>query len=163
MVYSIIEDVDSAGILTRYFKLASGICWYENSKSKQAGLQYAEGEDPFLSCIGRLKEGRSDQDYSILNPFFKDTVFEELIVKYKMFRTRLMWVNDKSCYSLHKDGTKRLHIPLVTNEQCMFIFPEVPEVFHLESGKAYMVDTTMQHSFANFSDKPRLHLVGCVL
>ena len=77
-----------------------------------------------------------------------------------------MWVNPMSCYSLHKDSTPRIHIPLITNPSCYFIFKEnnTPEgiIQHLPVGSVYWTNTTVSHTFINCSELPRLHLVGVV-
>ena len=132
------------------------------AKGKQCGLQYAEHDDPSSSAVGRLKPGKTETEYSLLNPLFQNTIFENIIREYKLVRTRLMWVNPYACYSIHKDKTKRLHIPLVTNADCLFIFPDHEKLIHLPVGNVYTVDTTKNHSFCNFSEHPRLHLVGCI-
>lgn len=162
-LYSVISKVDHRHILQEYKKLEEHIQWPENSaKGKQTGLQYAENEMPEKSAVGSLRSSRIETEYSLITPLFKNTIFEEIINQYKMCRTRLMWVNPYSCYSIHKDQTKRLHIPLITNTECFFIFPDDRELVHLPLGNLYLVDTTKNHSFCNFSENPRLHLVGCI-
>jgi hypothetical protein len=100
--------------------------------------------------------------YNQLNPYFKDTIFEKLIVDYKLYRTRLMWVNKMSCYSIHKDSTPRIHIPLVTNPECYFVFKDDASFIHMETGHVYWADTRKNHTFINCSEMERLHLVGVV-
>jgi hypothetical protein len=163
MTHSIISTVDTSKILAEYYNLESRIAWPENtSKGMQCGLQYAVGEDPAASAIGKLKKSRNEKEYCLINPLFQNTVFEEIINQFNLHRTRLMWVNPYSCYSIHRDKSKRIHIPLITNVDCLFIFPNIPEIIHLDTEYVYIVDTTKRHSFCNFSNVPRLHLVGCI-
>lgn len=158
-----IDSINIVNILLEYHKIENQIDWFDNqAKGKQCGLQYAEGEDVFHSATGKLKKDRKESEYCILNPLFKDTVFETIINKYKLFRTRLMWVHPYACYSIHKDKSARIHIPLVTNNKCLFIFPDEPKLIHLQAGKVFLVNTTLNHSFCNFSDHSRLHIVGCL-
>ena len=163
MSYSIISQIDHLEVLTEYNKLEPRLVWTEQSvKGRQYGLQYAENEDPGSSALGMLKPYRREEEYRFVNPLIQDTLFEKLIKEYKMYRTRIMWINPYSCYSIHKDTSKRIHIPLITNSECLFVFPDIPKLIHLPVGKIYVVDTTKHHSFCNFSDTARLHIVGCV-
>jgi len=163
MTVSIISTINHLKILNEYYSLESKIDWPEKSaKGMQCGLQYALGEDPSSSAVGSLKKFRSEKEYCKINPLFQNTVFEDIINQFELYRTRLMWMNSFSCYSIHNDDSKRIHIPLITNSNCLFIFPDIPKIVHLPLGRVYTVDTTKMHSFCNFSNMPRLHLVGCI-
>jgi hypothetical protein len=163
MTVSRISTIDHLKILNEYHNLESKIDWAEKSeKGMQCGLQYALGEDPSSSAVGKLKKFRSEKEYSEINPLFQNTIFEDIINQFNLYRTRLMWINPYSCYSIHMDVSKRIHIPLITNPSCLFIFPNVPNIVHISTGNVYIVDTTKMHSFCNFSNTPRLHLVGCI-
>ena len=160
----IIEPIDISDILESYFSLEENIPWtIHGHKSKQIGLQYKKNEDPWASSVGRRKD--DEFLYNIVNPFFENTIFEKLIKKYNLYRTRLLWVNPMSCYSFHADYTPRLHIPLITNKNCYFVFKESMEttnaiVQHLPIGNVYWTNTTLPHTFMNCSEQARLHLVG---
>jgi|688.fasta_scaffold621830_2 hypothetical protein len=161
---SIIEPIDVNSILLEYFKLENKLQWANGgNQNKQSGLQYRNDEDPFISATGKLIQGINEYEYSILNPIVKDTIFETLINKYKLVRTRFMWVGPRSCYSIHADQNDRVHIPIITNKDSMFLFPENFELIHLPVGNVYKVFTTKFHSFCNFSKFHRLHLVGCLV
>lgn len=163
MIYKELGSIDHINVLMAYKQLEPQINWFDNlSKGKQCGLQYCIDEDPFYSAVGKLKRNRKESEYSAMNPLFKDTVFEKIIYDNKLFRTRLMWVHPYACYSIHRDASPRIHIPLLTNDQCLFVFPKDSSIFYLPPGKIYEVDTTKSHSFCNFSETSRLHLVGCV-
>ena len=153
-----LRDIDIGPILECYHELENTIQWTEYSnKGKQVGLQYKNDEDPWSSAVGR---STGDELTSInLNPFFKNTIFEELINEFNLKKTRLMWVKPFACYTMHKDETLRIHIPLITNPDCYFLFKYGTPV-HLPIGKVYLVDTRKPHTFINCSEKPRLHLVG---
>ena len=128
-------------------------------KGRQAGLQFKDNEDPWTSAVGR--SAGQESTYTNLNPFFKDTIFEEVINQYNLTRTRLMWVNPYACYSVHRDETPRVHIPLITNPSCYFVFLS-GRIMHLDKKLVWWVDTRKTHTFMNCSDQPRLHLVGVV-
>lgn len=156
----VLDQIDSAMLLTEYLKLEEKIVWTEmGHKGKQTGLQFKEGEDPWTSAVGRSTGNELACD--VLNPYFSNTVFEDIINKYKFKRTRLMWVGPYACYSMHKDETQRVHIPLVTNLDCYFIFKGRAPT-HLKINNVYQTDTRLVHTFINCSEKPRLHLVGAV-
>lgn len=155
----ILEQIDHEKLLETYNKIKDGITWADYTKCEQCSLQYKLGDDPWNSGVGRGKN--QDQFYNNINPYFKDTIFEEVIEKFKLYRTRLMLVNGWSCYTMHRDQTPRVHIPLITNPGCYFVFKE-GLVEHLPLGNVYWVDTTKFHTFMNCSEIPRLHLVGAI-
>jgi hypothetical protein len=181
-VIKILNDIDITDILAEYHKLESNIQWTSSGhKGRQAGLQYKAETNPWNSetkinpetnqpwtqnewnsAVGR-NQGM-ELSYNQLNPFFKDTIFEKLITDYKMTRTRFMWVNKMSCYSVHKDSTPRVHIPLITNPECYFVFKdgEDAKLTHMKTGHVYWADTRKNHTFINCSEMERLHLVGVV-
>lgn len=165
-----IDSIDISPILLTYNKLEKDIVWYESTDRKvnvqdthlkrQTSLQFQEGEEPWGSSVGRL---RADESlFCNINPYFKDTIFETLINKYKLVRSRLMWVPPYSCYSMHRDWAPRIHIPLITNPDCYFVFKQ-GIIKHLECGKVYAVDTTKDHTFINCSNTTRLHFMGVSL
>ena len=156
-----IGPIDSSKILEVYNDIESGIQWTNfGHKGRQTGLQYSEGNDPWSDAVGRY-QGKDESTYNLINPYYKNTIFEELITEYKLYRTRLMWVGPFAAYSMHYDATPRLHIPLVTNKDCYFVFKR-GTVEHLSLGHVYHTDTRYEHTFMNASDQPRLHFVGVV-
>jgi hypothetical protein len=178
----ILNDIDITDILSEFYRLEPNIVWTSSGhKGKQAGLQYKDDSKPgeldvplnpetnlpwtkheWTSAVGR-NQGM-ELSYNKTNPFFKDTIFEKLIADYKMTRTRLMWVNRMSCYSIHKDSTPRVHIPLITNPECYFVFKnnDTAQLTHMTTGHVYWADTRRDHTFMNCSEMDRLHLVGIV-
>ena len=62
------------------------------------------------------------------------------------------------------DWLTRLHIPLTTNDQSIFYIAGQPN--HFEVGKAYHVDTRVEHAIENYGSTPRIHFmldVKCAL
>lgn len=157
----ILEPIDIKPLIDSYNALESGMQWsnYGVKGNRQVGLQYKEDDDPWTSAVGKSKG--NDLSYNKLNPFFKDTIFETLINKYNFKRTRLMWVGPFACYSMHNDETPRVHIPLITNPDCYFVFKH-GMISNLSIGYVWRVDTRRRHTFMNCSEQPRLHLVGVV-
>ena len=155
----IIESIDIAPILKEYDSLEKDIVWYEAGSKKQTGLQYLEGEDQWISATGKSRKDIAETQFTLINPFFKNTIFETLIVKFKLLRARLMWVGPHSTYSMHRDTTPRIHIPMITNPDCYFVFQK-GIVKHLPTGHVYWINTMDKHTFMNCSEQSRLHLIG---
>lgn len=156
----LLEKVDITAILDTYNNIEKDIVWTEfGHKGKQTGLQYRDNDDPWISSIGKSKG--NELSYETVNPFFKNTIFEKLINQYNLKRTRLMWVSPYACYSMHEDLTPRVHIPIITNPECYFVFRK-GSIVNLSQGVAWWVDTRESHTFMNCSNMPRLHLVGAV-
>jgi hypothetical protein len=161
----VLKNIDVTDIIDCYWKLDPDITWTKfDEKSKQAGLQYRNGDDPWTSAVGKMS-GRlnscNEYNFDQLNPFFKGTVFERIIDELGFYRARLMWVYPFTCYTMHRDTSRRIHVPLISNEHCYFVFKNMAPV-HLEVGKVYITDTRKFHTFMNCSDRPRLHLVGVI-
>jgi hypothetical protein len=155
-----LTSIDINPLLAEYSRLEKDIQWTDYGyKGRQTGLQYRADEDPWTSAVGKNKG--NELDHVNLNPFFANTAFEDIINEYKLIRTRLMWVGPYACYSMHKDTTPRIHIPLITNPECYFVFKH-GTILHLSLGNVYWVDTTRIHTFMNCSDQHRLHLIGVV-
>lgn len=157
-MFRILKKVNTDAILQAYQEIEDSIVWTEyNHKGKQAGIQYRAGDDPWNSAVGTRKG--NEMAYAILNSAFTNTIFDELINEYNLKRSRLMWVYPFACYSMHRDQTARIHIPLITNSECYFVFKN-NSVYNLPLGNAYIVNTRQYHTFMNCSAQPRLHLVG---
>ena len=156
----VVKPVSHVRLRLGYLSLENDVVWTESGNgSRQAAIQYNLDGDPWTSAVGKSKG--QELTYDILNPYFKDTIFEKLVDEFQLKRSRLMWVGPKTCYSMHIDSTPRIHIPIYTNSDCYFIFKHGIVEF-LKPGNAYWVDTRLAHTFINCSDKPRLHLVGVV-
>jgi hypothetical protein len=140
------------------------IQWAEMHFYKQAGLQYAEHTDNlWAGGTGRLTGlGNSEHQYTNLNPILQGSIFEDIINEYKLVRTRFMWMNGRSCYSMHRDMSPRIHVPIITNPECYFVLKAESGglVEHIPAGNVYWIDTRIRHSFMNCSMEPRLHLIG---
>lgn len=153
-----IGSFDAELLYSEYKKVEPKIVWgFETEKGKQAALQYRLDEDIWKEPVDRAKG--NELEYHNLNPIFKDTIFEEIIIKYKLRRTRFMWLNQWSCYTLHRDISPRIHFPISTNPQSFIILKD-SAIEHLKAGVVYYVDTRKLHTAMNGSDKRRLHLIG---
>ena len=154
-----LHPIDINSLLNDFYKIEKSIAWTEYPQGKQASLQYKDGEDQWASGVGKMQE--DEKIYKNLNDILVGTEFETVIKKYRLVRSRLMWVYPKSCYSFHNDVAPRIHIPLITNEECFFTF-RTGEIFHLDTSGVWWTDTRKTHTFLNTSDHPRLHMVGAL-
>jgi hypothetical protein len=118
-------------------------------------------ENDFKGSVGNIWNLEHEEDSYII-PLYKDMPYTySLIEKYKMKRSRVMKMSEKQCYSYHYDLTPRIHIPLETNEDCMFIFDD--RVFRMPAdGSVYWVNTMLKHTAinANRNKFERVHIIG---
>jgi hypothetical protein len=91
-----------------------------------------------------------------------DYELSRLIRLFKAVRSRIMVMDGKSCYSVHPDSSKRIHLPIVTNDHCWMIWPYDGICKQLLEGKIYLTDTTKKHTFINGANEQRIHLVMCL-
>ena len=119
-----------------------------------------DNTDPFFGCgtFTRIQElGYNEKDFD--KPIFDMPYINSLIKDLKMYRTRVMNLKSKTCYTYHRDYSKRLHIPIITNENCFIIIDK--EVNHYPAdGSCYIIDTTKFHTALNASREDRIHIVG---
>ena len=161
MIYKQIDSIDSKSLLDFYENIETKLTWLDdNTKSKQSGLQYLPIPEVDQFLCGTGKTQYPDSVFTRIIDLYKNTICENIIQKYKLTRTRWMWVYPYSCYSIHHDFAARIHIPLITNSSNLFLFPDQNLTFNLELNKVYWVDTTKRHTFMNCSSEFRLHLVG---
>ncbi len=109
--------------------------------------------------------GLKEKSFTVFNEEWRgsylETVFKSL--PYKIGRFRIMRVKSRTCYSVHKDSTMRIHLPLVTNPQALMIFPDEPLVVHLPAnGHVWLTDTRKRHTAMNGGLDDRYHLVGAL-
>lgn len=150
----------------------------DGEKNYQAiGLQYHNPNNPYLDIVDRQASFLMESDKKVyLNqrhtPFRLNDrknlaatefsyVFSRLL-PLPVFHTRLLSIAPFSTAgNLHSDGptSKRLHIPIETNESAWFQIEETR--YHLPAdGSAYLVNTTKNHCVGNDGDSPRTHIVS---
>lgn len=102
-----------------------------------------------------------ETDFCVFNEEFKSTSLYDM---YKSIpnigRFRIMIMDGPKAYTLHKDLSRRYHYVLDTNPDCLFLFPDQGQMFHIPADKhLYSVDTRFRHTFVNASRHRRVHLV----
>jgi hypothetical protein len=111
--------------------------------------------------IGRIEEleDKREQEYSVLNPTLVGSCLARIIEKYQGFRTRIMSMTPRQCYSVHYDPTPRIHIPIITNPEAWMVWPFHNECHRMPTGSIYWTDTTKPHTFINGYTECRIHIV----
>lgn len=78
-------------------------------------------------------------------------------------RASLVWLAANRRYEFHRDlqSPNRYHIPLITNEECYFLFRnETTHRLHMPTGNVWYLDPIgIEHTFINNSTTHRLHLL----
>lgn len=157
-----LQYINQDKLLQDYYQIEKYIEWFNDDKTKQCALQHTKENISFLEGCGRLNTAKfKETDFNVCHSIINDTIFKDIIKEFNLYRTRLMWMKPKVCYSLHIDPNPRIHIPIITNPWAMFVFAD-SGLHHLPIGKVYWVNTKLTHSFANFGDTDRLHLIGCL-
>lgn len=148
-------------ISLKHTKTVDDNLWYQGCGS----LKYKFGEN-FIDKAGNLIENEiklEQKNFTILNKELEGTYIQEVhdtIAKdYTFGRFRIMAMPHKKCMSMHIDTSKRIHIPVYSNENCLMIIDS--QVYHMPAnGKAYLTDTTKPHTALNANHSfMRLHLL----
>lgn len=129
--------------------------------SSQFSLQ-GKAENDFDSSTSYDYSLRTDEE-EFVYPLYELTYTNSILKKYSMFRTRVMKMIKGTAYGIHVDNTPRIHIPLETNENCLFIINDV--VYRMPAdGSVYFTNTTKPHTAINASTNRfiRTHIVGNV-
>ena len=130
--------------------------------------KYPEIDDWYSATGTVYKEGTKtidESEYRYINSSLKGSAIEKWInsLDRLVFRTRLMLVPPRTCYSLHNDYTTRIHLPIITTPDNFMCFPAEKVIEHFPAdGYSYWVDTRRYHTFMNCSLTNRIHLVSAV-
>ncbi len=139
-----------------------------NKPDGQIAIQTNQAEcNNWFAGVGKSdkKTPHWEHEFCHIQLDLKGTVIDDYLrwLEVPVYRTRIMMARPKSCYSIHRDYSPRLHLPLVTNSQCNFVFTNPAQLIHMPAdGKTYWVDTRHEHTFMNGSLEARLHLVMIV-
>mgnify|MGYP006241490137 FL=1 len=129
----------------------------------QICLQSYEGNHDHMFGCGLLKKihdaGKLETD--LTHKIFNIPYVNSIIDEYQLYRTKFFKMKPYQCYSYHRDQTKRLHIPIITNDKCFLVVDDEVVRTPVE-GNFYVIDTTKIHTAVNASFKDRIHLIGCL-
>lgn len=118
------------------------------------------GENDFFKGIGPLM---TSKNFTVLNKFLNgqyiEKVYNTIKNDYPVGRVRIMLLPGQKCYSIHADVTKRIHIPIETNDQCMMIINDEVKRMPADGG-AWLTNTTKPHTALNGNHVfNRIHLL----
>jgi len=138
--------------------------WLNNDDGQLAIQTDDPSKDNWRAGTGKSisKTSEWERNFKYVQPSLINTPVDDYLkwLDVPVFRARLMLSKSKTCYSVHRDYSPRLHLPLVTNTQCNFLITEPLQFFHMPAnGTTTWVDTTKPHTFMNGSLENRLHLV----
>ena len=129
----------------------------------QICLQSYEGNRDHTFGCGLLQkihdDGRVETD--LTHKIFDIPYVNSIIEEHQLYRTKFFKMRPKTCYSYHRDQTKRLHIPIITNDKCFLVVDDEVVRTPVE-GSSYVIDTTKIHTAVNASFEERVHLIGCL-
>ena len=114
-------------------------------------------KDPFAG-IGKAID-LPEKEIEFTYPLFDIPYINSIIKEHDLYRVRLMNLKSKTCYSYHRDQGKRLHIPIITNDNCFFVVDDEIKRYPAD-GKYYIVNTSKKHTAVNASWEDRIHLIG---
>jgi hypothetical protein len=142
--------------VNRLFEESKTLAW--NKESGQFDLQVA------LQSGGTGSHpGQADEKWGGLREDLFGTYWEEFFksLPVPVYRSRIMMMKPRTCYSIHSDMNPRLHIAIKTHDHARFIFTEEPsKIIHIPSdGYMYYVNTRLQHTAINASLIERWHIV----
>lgn len=138
----------------------------------QISLQSPDGN--FHTGNGKIEwsSGLSEEDFVEINTP-DDWELTKFLKQENLYRTRIMNLQQKRCYTWHQDRSPRVHLAVKTHPACMMIVED--SVFHIPAdGRPYWVDTRKFHTALNAMPWPkgldkdaelsfeRYHLVGCI-
>jgi len=141
--------------------------WEVNVDCQIAIQTNDDSKEDWLAGTGRsvAKTPEWEHSFNKIQPSLKGTAVDDYLhwLGVPVYRARIMMAREKGCYSIHRDYSPRLHLPLVTNTQCNFLFTDPLQMFHMPAdGITTWVDTRKYHTFMNGSTEKRLHLVMIV-
>lgn len=90
-------------------------------------------------------------------PYTK-TIVSDILSQYDFNSVTYRMIMPNTCYNWHVDpGKLCLHIPLVTNIGCRFVYDT--RAFNMPAdGSVYIVNNERPHTFVNAGNEPRVHL-----
>lgn len=165
MIQKLQMQIDSEELLKLYRHAEENHPWTDSFPTLQSGISVAPGsEHDILQCCGGNFSREQEKLYNRLHASYQQSYIAQLsnILNLKIYRMRWMKLAGKGCYSLHRDWTRRLHIPIITSPGAYLLFQNPMELIHIEANHAYIVDTTKVHTAMNTADETRVHLIACI-
>ena len=128
--------------------------------NNQISLQSPSGN--YHDGVGQVRSlTKKETEYTQQN-LPSDWEISKFIKTHDLCRTRILKLLPKTCYSIHWDRSKRVHLAIITDHKCKLLIDD--NACHIpDDGHPYMVDTTKYHTALNGTfDVERIHIVGCI-
>lgn len=133
----------------------------------QLAIQWADNPT-WDNCMG-WQNGKIEEAFYKIMPELAGSPIDEFIqsLPYPVYRSRIFITRPKGqAYTVHRDRTERIHLPIHTNNGCYFMQYKSQEdtqpIKHptmSSDGSMYLVDTTKYHTFFNDGREDRIHIV----
>lgn len=141
-------------------------CFYDYGKHQQVHVSSPDGKTYILESGDLSKSKLEQNDFTVVNEAFRNTyveeVYNDLNDKYDICRGRFMMLSPEfRGYSYHYDLTDRIHIPLVTNSDSIFLVENKVYTMPI-TGTTYRLETTNKHTAMNLGNEERVHFTVCV-
>lgn len=135
-----------------------------NVRRNQIALQWRDEHDKTYANTSCLDHIYQEEQFINIIPDLEGTEIDKLLrfLPMKTFRARIMTLATNMEYLPHVDRRPRIHIPILSNPKCRFVFftPERHEEEYMPAdGGIYWVDVRARHTFENKSDQSRIHIV----
>lgn len=120
----------------------------------------------FVDNVQVIQQSEYDKFLSVIGDSYLKSACERTIefindnYKLSVGRVRVAILPPKYCLTYHTDPESqyRFHIPVVTNDNVMFIVDDVVERMPLR-GSLYTLDVTKKHTAINASREERIHII----
>lgn len=158
--------------LERLVKESQALAWDHQLQDfrHQTSIHNSKGDDNYLDSTGfrtggpldSVRDDKIDNIWSFLRSDLQNTWWETFFgtLPWKVVRARIMIMRPRSCYTIHRDTSPRLHVALKTNRDARFIFTDPADVIHLPcDGHIWWLDTRHEHTAINAGWEPRWHLI----
>ena len=105
----------------------------------------------------------SERDVNTILDIFNGTETEKSIIKINEHtntcRARYLTMTPTAAYRMHVDSGWRLHIPIITNDNCFFFHKDEMPYYMEADGSCYIVSVDHMHTALNLSEENRTHIV----
>jgi hypothetical protein len=173
MFFKQMPDVDYFDEIVKEVLNLVKITKFSPDVGHQLSLQVCGGTDSsdesWWQSIGKITTPERtliEKKFNTIHPALKNTKIEKWInsmIEYGIVRTRLLIIPPKTTYSVHKDPTPRIHLPIVTNKHSYICLPDYSIMKHLPAdATSWWIDTRHNHTAINCGLEPRIHIVGVV-
>lgn len=131
--------------------------WYQGTGSLK--YSFAGESNPTERVESTLKQSDFTELSEEIKNLYLREVYDKISADFNIGRYRIMAMQHKKVMSIHTDTSKRIHIPIITNENCLMMIAR--QIYHMPAdGHAYLVDTTKPHTAFNADHKLlRIHLL----